>query len=165
MRRALISDIHGNLEALEVVLDDIKSQAKEMIPVVDKPGIQYVVEEAVRAGLDDILVVTARGKGAMEDHFDRSMELERNLEASGKDEELEEIRRIGDMAEVHFVRQKEPLGFGHAVGVARAHVGNEPFAVLVGDEIVPEPQGDEPDLMRRMIELYDWSQRFVGPRT
>ena len=91
-----------------------KSQPKEMIPVVDKPGIQYVVEEAVRAGLDDILIITSRGKITVEDHFDRSLELERHLERAGKTDELEEVRRIGELAEIFFVRQKEPLGFGHA---------------------------------------------------
>lgn len=131
-----------------------KSQPKEMIPVVDKPGIQYVVEEAVRAGLDDILIVTSRGKVAVEDHFDRSLELERHLELGGKEDELEEIRRIAELADIYFVRQKEPLGFGHAVAVARSHVGTAPFVVLTGDEMVPEPKGDEPLLLERMIEIY-----------
>src|SRR3990170_1499225 len=119
-----------------------KAQAKEMIPVVDRPGIQYVVEEAVRAGMDDILIVTGRGKSAMEDHFDRSPELEDYLEAGGKEELLAEVRRVGELADVHFVRQKTARGFGDAVAMARAHVGGEPFAVLVGDEIVPESDGD-----------------------
>ncbi len=132
-----------------------KSQAKEMIPVVDKPGIQYVVEEAVRAGLDDIVMVTSRGKSVMEDHFDRSVELEWRLEAAGKTEHLDEIRRIADLADVHYVRQKQPLGFGHAVLQAKAHVGAEPCAVLVADEIVPEPRGDEPPLLERMVEIYE----------
>lgn len=132
-----------------------KVQPKEMLPVVDKPGIQYIVEDAVRAGIEDILIVTGRGKGAIEDHFDRSLELEHHLEAAGKTEELEEVRRIGDMAEVHFVRQKEPLGFGHAVSVARSHVGDEPFVVMVGDEIVPERIDDEPPFLPRMIECHE----------
>jgi UTP--glucose-1-phosphate uridylyltransferase len=131
-----------------------KSQPKEMIPVVDKPGIQYVVEEAVRAGLDDILIVTSRGKVTVEDHFDRSLELERHLELGGKEDELEEIRSIAELADIYFVRQKEPLGFGHAVAVARSHVGTAPFVVLTGDEMVPEPRGDEPLLLERMIEIY-----------
>jgi UTP--glucose-1-phosphate uridylyltransferase len=125
-----------------------------MIPVVDKPGIQYVVEEAVRAGLDDIVIVTSRGKITVEDHFDRSLELERHLEIGGKEEELEEVKRIAELADIYFVRQKEPLGFGHAVAVARSHVGNQPFAVLTGDEMVPEPQGDEPRVVERMIDIY-----------
>lgn len=132
-----------------------KSQPKEMIPVVDKPGIQYVVEEAVRAGLDDILIVTGRNKGSIEDHFDRSLELEQHLRDAGKDDQMDEIRAIADMAQVHYVRQKEPLGFGHAVLVARQHVAGEPFAVMVGDEIVPEPRGDEIDLMPQMIDASD----------
>jgi UTP--glucose-1-phosphate uridylyltransferase len=132
-----------------------KSQPKEMIPVVDKPGIQYVVEEAVRAGLDDVLIVTSRGKITVEDHFDRSLELEHHLQDVGKLEELEEVRRVADLADVHFVRQKEPLGFGHAVSVARHHVAGQSFVVMVGDEIVPERRGEEPLLVERMIELYE----------
>ena len=138
-----------------------KSQPKEMIPVVDKPGIQYVVEEAVRAGLEDILIITSRGKITVEDHFDRSLELERHLERAGKREELEEVRRIGELAEIFFVRQKEPLGFGHAVSVARHHVGDEPFVVLTGDEMVPEVRRDEPLLVERMIEIYEQRQASV----
>ena len=138
-----------------------KSQPKEMIPVVDKPGIQYVVEEAVRAGLEDVLIITSRGKITVEDHFDRSLELERHLERAGKTEELEEVRRIGELAEIFFVRQKEPLGFGHAVSVARHHVGDEPFVVLTGDEMVPEVRGDEPLLVERMIEIYERRQASV----
>jgi UTP--glucose-1-phosphate uridylyltransferase len=126
-----------------------------MIPIVDKPGIQYAVEEAVRAGLDDILVVTSRQKSSIEDHFDRSLELERRLEETGKHDELEDVRRIADLADVHYVRQKEPLGFGHAVLMARSHVGPEPFAVMVPDEIVPEPRGDERGLMESMIEVFE----------
>lgn len=132
-----------------------KSQPKEMLPVVDRPGIQYVVEEAVRSGLDDILVITSRGKATLEDHFDRSLELEQHLERTGKAELLEEVRAIAEMANFHYVRQKEPLGFGHAVLLAKQHVGDEPFVVMVGDEIVPEPQGDEPPLVQRMNELFE----------
>ena len=132
-----------------------KSQPKEMLPVVDKPGIQYVVEEAVRAGLEDILIVTGRGKDSLEDHFDRSLELESHLERTGKDEELAIVRAIADLADIHYVRQKEPLGFGHAVLAGRAHVGDEPFVVMVGDEIVPEPRGDEEPLLERMIDVFE----------
>ena len=132
-----------------------KSQPKEMLPVVDKPGLQYVVEEAVRAGITDILVVTSRGKSTMEDHFDRSLELEQHLAASGKDEFLAEVRAVADLATLHYVRQKEPLGFGHAVLMAREHVGDEPFVCMVGDEVVPPPQGEEPPLVERMIEIYE----------
>jgi UTP--glucose-1-phosphate uridylyltransferase len=132
-----------------------KSQPKEMLPVIDKPGVQYVVEEAVRAGLDDVLIVTSRGKPTLEDHFARSLELEAHLEAKGKTAELDQIRAIADLAHVHFVRQTEPLGFGHAVLMAREHVGNDPFAVIVPDEIVPEPLGAEVALLQRMIEIYE----------
>jgi UTP--glucose-1-phosphate uridylyltransferase len=126
-----------------------------MVPVVDKPGIQYVVEEAVRAGLDDILIVTSRGKITVEDHFDRSLELEHHLENAGKLEALEIVRAVADLAVVHFVRQKEPLGFGHAVSVARDHIAGQPFVVMVGDEIVPEAKGDEPLLVERMLEIFE----------
>lgn len=132
-----------------------KSQPKEMIPVVDKPGVQYVVEEAVRAGVDDILIVTSRGKVTLEDHFDRSLELEGHLEDKGKTELLAQVRDIAELATFHFVRQKEPLGFGHAVLMAKDHVGDEPFYVLVGDEIVPEPRGDETSLLGGLAEIYE----------
>jgi UTP--glucose-1-phosphate uridylyltransferase len=115
-----------------------KAQPKEMLPLVDKPAIQYVVEEAVRAGLDDILIVTGRGKQAIEDHFDRSVELESLLAEKGDDDKLDLVRAISDMAHVHYIRQKAPLGLGHAVGVAEQHVGNEPFAVLLGDDVIDE---------------------------
>lgn len=132
-----------------------KSQPKEMIPVIDKPGIQYAVEEAVRAGVEDILIVTSRGKVTVEDHFDRSLELEHHLERTGKTEYLEEVRAIADLADVHFVRQKEPRGFGHAVLVGKAHVGDKPFYVLVPDEIVPEPRDGEAPLLERLAQIYE----------
>ena len=138
-----------------------KSQPKEMLPVVDRPGIQYVVEEAVRGGLDDILVVTSRGKSTLEDHFDRSLELEHHLERTGKTELMEEVRRIAELANFHYVRQKEPLGFGHAVLLGKEHVGASPFVVMVGDEIVPEPRGDEPALVDRMVALYEEHNKSV----
>lgn len=132
-----------------------KSQPKEMLAVVDKPAIQYVVEEAKRVGIDDVLVVTSRGKSTMEDHFDRSPELENHLERTGKDELLAEIREVAALASLHFVRQQEPAGFGDAVGTASEHVGDQPFVVMVGDEIVPEPEGDEVELIGRMIEIHE----------
>ncbi|MEX2659155.1 MAG: UTP--glucose-1-phosphate uridylyltransferase, partial [Acidimicrobiales bacterium] len=113
-----------------------KAQPKEMLPVVDKPAIQYVVEEAVAAGLTDLLVITGRGKRALEDHFDRSPELEVELRAGGKDEALAEVEALSDLADMHYVRQRAAKGLGHAVGVARHHVGGEPFAVLLGDDIM-----------------------------
>jgi UTP--glucose-1-phosphate uridylyltransferase len=115
-----------------------KSTPKEMIPLVDKPGIQYVVEEAVRAGIEDVLIVTGRTKRTIEDHFDRSPELEAALERGGKADLVEQMRAIAGMARVHFVRQDEPRGLGHAVGMARCHVGDEPFAVLLPDDLMAE---------------------------
>jgi UTP--glucose-1-phosphate uridylyltransferase len=115
-----------------------KAQPKEMLPLVDKPAIQYVVEEAVRAGIRDILVITGRGKRSIEDHFDRTFELELSLEASGKHEQLKQIREIAEMADIHYVRQGEAKGLGHAVAVARQHVGDEPFAVMLGDDVMDQ---------------------------
>jgi len=113
-----------------------KAQPKEMLPLVDKPAIQYVIEEAVESGIRDVIIVTGRGKNAIEDHFDRSIELELTLEARGKTEQLEEIRRISDLIDLCYVRQKEALGLGHAILVTKDVVGHEPFAVLLGDDIV-----------------------------
>ena len=118
-----------------------KAVPKEMLPLVDKPAIQYVVEEAVAAGITDILIITGRGKRDIEDHFDRSMELEQLLRQGGKEEELGRIRAISGMASIHFIRQGEPLGLGHAVGMARAHVGDEPFAVMLGDDLMHPKAG------------------------
>ncbi len=113
-----------------------KSMPKEMLPLVDKPGIQYVVEEAVRAGITDILVVTGRSKKTIEDHFDRSPELEAALERAGKDSVAKEMQMIAEMANLHFVRQHNPRGLGHAVGMARSFVGNEPFVVMLPDDLM-----------------------------
>lgn len=124
-----------------------KAQPKEMLPLVDKPIIQYVVEEAVEAGVEDILIVTGRGKRAIEDHFDRSVELEHFLEDGRKDSMVETMRDIANLADIHFIRQKEPRGLGHAIYQARHHVGDEPFAVLLGDEVFV---GDEPCLTELM---------------
>ncbi len=112
-----------------------KDMPKEMLPVVHKPTIQYVVEEAVAAGITDILIITGRGKRSIEDHFDRSLELESVLDNNGRQKELDEIMRIANMATIHYVRQKVPRGLGDAVLLARQHVGNEPFAVMLGDTI------------------------------
>src|SRR5690348_7427459 len=127
-----------------------KSSPKEMLPVVDRPAIQYVVEEAVQAGLTDILIVTGRSKRAVEDHFDRNFELEHYLEQSGKTDLLKQVQFASDLADIHYVRQRDPLGLGHAVSVARHHVGNEPFAVLLADDIMV----DEGRLLRSMVDLY-----------
>src|SRR5574337_902735 len=113
-----------------------KAQPKEMLPIVDKPTIQYVVEEAAASGIEDIIIVTGRGKDAIEDHFDRSLELQLALGRQGKAEQLREIERISELASFCYVRQEEPLGLGHAILVAKALVGDEPFAVLLGDDII-----------------------------
>ena len=113
-----------------------KVQPKEMLPIVDVPTIQYVVEEAVKAGITEVLIITGRSKRAIEDHFDKSVELENLLEQKGKSKELAEMQRISNLADIFYVRQKEALGLGHAVACARNFVGNEPFAVLLGDDIV-----------------------------
>jgi UTP--glucose-1-phosphate uridylyltransferase len=132
-----------------------KSLPKEMIPVIDKPAIQYVVEEMVGAGIEDILVVTSRGKEVLEDHFDRSPELEAHLERTGKTDALESVRAAGELADFHFVRQKEPLGFGHAVLLAKQHVGDEPFVVGVPDEIVPTPSASVSSLLTQMMRVHE----------
>lgn len=128
-----------------------KAQPKEMLPLVDKPLIQYVVEESVGAGITDVIIVTGRGKTAIEDHFDVSFELERFLEEKGKREELEIVKAISDLVNVCYVRQKEALGLGHAVSVAEPLVGEEPFAVLLGDDLVRS----EVPCIRQMMEVYE----------
>jgi UTP--glucose-1-phosphate uridylyltransferase len=134
-----------------------KAQPKEMLALVDKPAIQYVVEEAVAAGITDILIITGRGKRSLEDHFDRSFELEYHLEKGGKTEELAQMRAIADMADIHYVRQGEPKGLGHAVGVARGHVGDEPFAVMLGDDIMHESS----PVLSEMLSAFDEHGRSV----
>jgi UTP--glucose-1-phosphate uridylyltransferase len=133
-----------------------KAQPKEMLPLVDKPIIQYGVEEAVSAGIDNIILVTGRGKNAIEDHFDVSVELESFLDARGKREQLDEVRKISSMMNVSYVRQGEPLGLGHAVLVARELVGNEPFAVILGDDVIDA----EPPAIKQMIDVFE---RVGGP--
>jgi UTP--glucose-1-phosphate uridylyltransferase len=132
-----------------------KAIPKEMIPVVDKPGIQYAVEEAVRAGIEEIVVVTSPGKDAIKEHFSRSVELERHLEATGKLDHLAEVKRVGEMADIRYVMQDEPLGFGHAVLTAESDVGGNSFVVMVPDEIVPEPREGEGDLLPELIAIHD----------
>ncbi|MBM4247854.1 MAG: UTP--glucose-1-phosphate uridylyltransferase GalU [Euryarchaeota archaeon] len=131
-----------------------KSQPKEMLPVVDKPAIQYVVEEAVESGIDDILIITGRGKRAIEDHFDRAGELEHHLRESGHPEllgALEAITELADRGHIHYVRQKEPLGLGNAIACARMHVGREPFAVLLGDDIIDAPR----PCTRQLLDIFE----------
>jgi UTP--glucose-1-phosphate uridylyltransferase len=131
-----------------------KSQPKEMLPIVDTPVIQYVVEEAVQAGISDLLMIIGKGKRSIEEHFDRSFQLESQLAAKGKTEELEAMRRISELAEIHFVWQKEMRGLGDAVYCARHHVNNEPFAVLLGDTLI---DADKP-AAAQLVELYEEMQ-------
>lgn len=128
-----------------------KSQPKEMLPIVDKPTLQYVIEEAVESGIEEILIITGRNKKSIEDHFDKSVELELELEAKGKHELLAEVRKISDMVNIHYIRQKEPKGLGHAIYCAKSFIGNEPFAVMLGDDIV---ENGKPCL-KQMMEKYD----------
>ena len=128
-----------------------KAQPKEMLPVVDRPAIQYVVEEAVTAGIDDILIIIGRGKGSIEDHFDRAPELEFELEAKAKSDDLGDVQALTDLADIHFIRQGKALGLGHAVGMARKHVGDAPFAVMLGDDIMV----DDAELLRSMIDIHE----------
>src|SRR5437660_383236 len=128
-----------------------KSLPKETLPIVDKPSIQYVVEEAAAAGIEDVLLITSRGKASLADYFDRAPELEEHLAATGKHQELEGIQAIAEMARVHYIRQQEPKGLGHAVGVAREHVGDEPFAVLLGDDIMHEQAG----VLTAMLDAFE----------
>ena len=128
-----------------------KAQPKEMLPILDKPTIQYVVEEAVASGIQEIVIVTGRGKNAIEDHFDRAIELETMLERKGRTDLLEVVRRVSDLIDVCYVRQKEPLGLGHAVLAARNLVGDEPFAVLLGDDILT----DEVPALKQMIAVHE----------
>ena len=134
-----------------------KAQPKEMLPVVDKPAIQYVIEEAVRAGVEDILIVTGRGKRSIEDHFDRSIELEHYLETKGKFDELKEVREISEMATIHYIRQGDPLGLGHAVAIAEGFVAREPFTVLLGDDIM----APESTLLNDMLRVHEHYGRSV----
>jgi UTP--glucose-1-phosphate uridylyltransferase len=128
-----------------------KAQPKEMLPLVDKPIIQYGVEEAVASGIDNIILVTGRGKNAIEDHFDVSVELESFLEARGKTEQLDEIRKISNLINFAYVRQGEPLGLGHAVLTTKALVGDEPFAVILGDDVIDA----DPPAIRQMIDVFN----------
>ena len=134
-----------------------KASPKEMLPIVDTPVIQYVVEEAVAAGITDILMVIGRGKRTLEEHFDRNFELELELEAKGKIKELESIRAVSDLANIHFVWQRKMLGLGDAIRCARHHIGNEPFAVLLGDTLMQSRNGVP--ATRQLIDVYD---RFGG---
>ncbi|RKN86650.1 UTP--glucose-1-phosphate uridylyltransferase GalU [Paenibacillus ginsengarvi] len=134
-----------------------KAQPKEMLPIVDKPAIQYIIEEAIESGIEDIIIVTGRNKRAIEDHFDKSIELEATLEEKGNADLLRVVRDISNMADIHYIRQKQPLGLGHAVFCARKFIGDEPFAVLLGDDIIDST----PPCLKRMIELYEREKTSV----
>lgn len=139
------------------ILPATKAQPKEMLPIVDKPAIQYIVEEAVRAGIENILIVTGRNKKSIEDHFDKTVELEQALFEKGKLEALREIQSISGMANIHYIRQKEPLGLGHAILCAESFIGNEPFAVLLGDDILSK----DSCALTEMIDLYESTYKQI----
>jgi UTP--glucose-1-phosphate uridylyltransferase len=134
-----------------------KAMPKEMLPIVDKPTIQYIVEEAVESGIEDIIIVTGKGKRAIEDHFDNAWELEQNLAEKGKFDLLEKVRYSSNLANIHYIRQKEPLGLGHAVWCARNFIGDEPFAVLLGDDIVQ----NDPPCLKQLIDQYEETHSSV----
>ena len=128
-----------------------KAQPKEMLPIVDKPTLQYIIEECVASGIEEILIITGRNKKSIEDHFDRNIELELELEKSNKQEMLDMVREISDMVNIHFIRQKEPRGLGHAILCAKSFVGNDPFAVLLGDDVV---YNDDNPCLKQLIDCY-----------
>lgn len=140
-----------------------KAQPKEMLPIVDKPTIQYIIEEAVASGIEEILIITGRNKKCIEDHFDKSVELELELEKSGKKEMLKLVREISDMVDIHYIRQKEPKGLGHAISCAKTFVGNEPFAVLLGDDLV---YNEEKPCLKQLIDCYNkYNTSILGVQT
>lgn len=139
-----------------------KAQPKEMLPIVDKPTIQYIIEEAVASGIEEILIITGRNKKCIEDHFDKSVELEMELEKSGKQELLELVRNVSELVNIHYIRQKEPKGLGDAIHCAKTFVGNEPFAVLLGDDIVDS----EVPCLKQLIDCYsEYKTSILGVQT
>ena len=137
-----------------------KANPKEMLPIVDKPTIQYIIEEAVESGIEDIIIVTGRGKRAIEDHFDKSYELEETLAKKGKFKMLEEVQSISNLANIHYIRQKEPLGLGHAINCAQRFIGDEPFAVLLGDDIV---HSHGKPCLKQLIDVYErYNSSVIG---
>ena len=136
-----------------------KAQPKEMLPIVDKPTIQYIIEEAVNSGIEDIIIVSGRGKRAIEDHFDKSFELEETLAKKNKWKELEQLSAINELAQIHYIRQGEPKGLGHAIWCARKFIGHEPFAVLLGDDIV---QSEVPCLKQLVNVFETYESSVVG---
>ena len=139
-----------------------KAQPKEMLPIVDKPTIQYIIEEAVASGIEEILIITGRNKKSIEDHFDKSVELEMELEKAGKQEMLELVRGISDMVDIHYIRQKDPRGLGHAIHCAKSFVGNEPFAVMLGDDVVES----EVPCLKQLIDCFnEYKTTILGVQT
>ncbi len=136
-----------------------KAMPKEMLPIVDKPTIQYIVEEAVASGIEDIIIVTGKGKRAIEDHFDNSFELEHNLLEKGKMDLLDEVQKSSKLVDIHYIRQKEPKGLGHAIWCARKFIGDEPFAVLLGDDIV---RAKKPCLQQLMEQYERYNASILG---
>ncbi|WP_430786440.1 UTP--glucose-1-phosphate uridylyltransferase GalU [Virgibacillus flavescens] len=134
-----------------------KAMPKEMLPIVDKPTIQYIVEEAIASGIEDIIIVTGKGKRAIEDHFDHSFELEQNLFEKSKYELLKEVQKVSKMVDIHYIRQKEPRGLGHAIWCARKFIGNEPFAVLLGDDIVDAAT----PCLKQMVDQFETCQASI----
>lgn len=128
-----------------------KAQPKEMLPIVDKPTIQYIIEEAVASGIEEILIITGKSKRAIEDHFDKSVELEMQLKESGKDDLLKIVEDISNLVDIHYIRQKEPKGLGHAIHCAKTFVGNEPFAVMLGDDVVDS----EVPCLKQLIDCFN----------
>ncbi|CAB1251679.1 UTP--glucose-1-phosphate uridylyltransferase GalU [Clostridium sp. MT-14] len=128
-----------------------KAQPKEMLPIVDKPTIQYIIEEAVASGIEEILIITGRNKRAIEDHFDKSVELEKELDSKGKGDLLKMVQDISNMADIYYIRQKEPRGLGHAISCAKTFVGNQPFAVMLGDDVVDS----KVPCLKQLIACYD----------
>ena len=140
-----------------------KAQPKEMLPIVDKPTIQYIIEEAVASGIEEILIITGRNKKCIEDHFDKSVELEMELKKNNKNELLELVKDISGMADIHYIRQKEPKGLGHAIRCAKTFVGNEPFAILLGDDIV---YNEEKPCLKQLIECFnEYRTSILGVQT
>ena len=136
-----------------------KAQPKEMLPIVDKPTIQYIVEEAVDSGIEEILIITGRNKKSIEDQFDKSIELEMELEKAGKVKELEVVRNVSNMVDIHYIRQKEPKGLGDAIHCAKSFVGDEPFAIMLGDDII---DSDVPCLKQLMMCFNEYKTSILG---
>ena len=128
-----------------------KAQPKEMLPIVDKPTIQYIIEEAVASGIEEILIITGKNKRAIEDHFDKSVELEQELESKDKKDLLKMVKDISNMADIYYIRQKEPKGLGHAISCAKTFVGNQPFAVMLGDDVVDS----KVPCLKQLIKCFD----------